>query len=241
MAKNVDRIWITPLGVASCRSASDRGKHRDSTAHPSVNRPLISWNARRARSVLLARMSSPVPFAGDPRYARSTLANSLAAPCSSRYLRVRQLWHLHLLRRGQRTALRVGRGRHPPVRPIFWLDVFDFAIVALRALSFRGTVGGVCSCPSSRSSSSYGHAGVCDLHQSRSLVAFPILVAWWLMIGRPGDPRPGLCRYAVAGLVTAVVVLLEVLVSSHRPGLPGVHGAPRPPAGGRRLPTSDVA
>ena len=86
----------------------------------------------------------------------------------------------------------------------------------------------------------YGHAGVFDLTQIEILVAFPILVAWWLIDRADPGTRDGLCRYAVAGLVTAVVVLLKYLYLLIVLACLGTRRA-APSSGVSRLPTSDVA
>ncbi len=57
----------------------------------------------------------------------------------------------------------------------------------------------------------YFGAGLLDIGQVEILVAFPILLAWWLI--DQADPRTsrGLRRYAAAGLTAAAVVLLKHL------------------------------
>jgi hypothetical protein len=57
----------------------------------------------------------------------------------------------------------------------------------------------------------YFSAGLLDLTQVEILVAFPILLAWWLIDrARPGT-RVAARRYAAAGLAAAAVVLLKHL------------------------------
>jgi hypothetical protein len=55
----------------------------------------------------------------------------------------------------------------------------------------------------------YLYADRLDLTQIESLVAFPILLAWWLIDGAQPVNRRGLWRYAAAGLAAAAVVLLK--------------------------------
>ncbi len=57
----------------------------------------------------------------------------------------------------------------------------------------------------------YSYAGLIDLTQVEILVAFPILLAWWLLDGASPRGRQGIRRYAAAGLAAAVVVLLKHL------------------------------
>jgi hypothetical protein len=55
----------------------------------------------------------------------------------------------------------------------------------------------------------YLYADVLDLTQIEILVAFPILLAWWLIDGAPPVNRRALWRYAAAGLAAAAIVLLK--------------------------------
>jgi hypothetical protein len=55
----------------------------------------------------------------------------------------------------------------------------------------------------------YLYADLLDLTQIEILVAFPILLAWWLIDGAQPVNRRALRRYAAAGLAAAAVVLLK--------------------------------
>jgi len=57
----------------------------------------------------------------------------------------------------------------------------------------------------------YLYTGLLDLTQIEILVAFPLLVAWWLIDQAHPGTRRGLRRYAAAGLAAAAVVLLKHL------------------------------
>ena len=175
-----------------------------------MNRPFISWNALALGSVLLAGgICLAMPFAGDQ--AIFTV-------------------HARQLTRGAVLYRDIFEFRQPGIfifyavsgqlfgftevgihlfELIYWLAFSIFAIVALRLyFAARWAVSLV---PIFTVVAYYGHAGVFDLTQIEILVAFPILVAWWLIDRADPGTRDGLCRYAVAGLVTAVVVLLKYL------------------------------
>jgi hypothetical protein len=90
---------------------------------------------------------------------------------------------------------------------VYWLA---FSVFALKALPpYFATRWGAALVPLLTVVVYYLHAGLLDLTQIEILVAFPILVAWWLVDrARPGT-RAGVRRFAAAGLVAAAVVLLK--------------------------------
>ena len=57
----------------------------------------------------------------------------------------------------------------------------------------------------------YLYARPYDLTQNEMLVAFPLLVVWWLLDQADARTRRGIARYAAAGLVAAAVVMLKYL------------------------------
>ena len=91
----------------------------------------------------------------------------------------------------------------------YWCAFSVFALVALRP--YFATRWGPPLVPIFTVAVYYAGAGLLDIGQVEILVAFPILVAWWLI--DLADPRTsrGLRRYASAGLAAAAVVLLKHL------------------------------
>ncbi len=57
----------------------------------------------------------------------------------------------------------------------------------------------------------YFSAGLLDLTQVEIIVAFPTILAWWLLDRARAGTRTGVGRYAAAGLAAATVVLLKHL------------------------------
>lgn len=92
---------------------------------------------------------------------------------------------------------------------IYWLAFSAFALAVLRPHFRSGWA--VSLVPVFTVGVYYLGARIIDLTQVEILVAFPLLVAWWL-IDR-GDPRTrwGLSLWAAAGAATAAVVLLKHL------------------------------
>ena len=92
---------------------------------------------------------------------------------------------------------------------VYWLA---FSVFALATLSpYFTTRWGAALVPVFTVVVYYLYAGLLDLTQVEILVAFPLLVAWFLIDqGDPGS-RTGLTRYAAAGLAAAAVVLLKHL------------------------------
>jgi hypothetical protein len=91
----------------------------------------------------------------------------------------------------------------------YWVAFSVFALVALRP--YFTTRWGPPLVPVFTVVVYYLYAGLLDPTQIEILVAFPLLVAWWLIDQAvPGTSR-GLKRYAGAGLATAAVVLLKYL------------------------------
>jgi hypothetical protein len=92
---------------------------------------------------------------------------------------------------------------------IYWLTFSAFALVALRPY-FRARWAAPLV-PVFTVVTYYLYAGLLDLTQIEILVAFPLLVAWWLIDRAEPRARQGVRRYAAAGLAAAVVVLLKYL------------------------------
>jgi hypothetical protein len=92
---------------------------------------------------------------------------------------------------------------------VYWLVFSVFALVALRP--YFTTSWGARLVPVFTVVAYYFHAGLLDLTQIEILVAFPILVAWWLIDQAEPRTRDGIRRYAAAGLAAAAVVLLKHL------------------------------
>jgi hypothetical protein len=91
----------------------------------------------------------------------------------------------------------------------YWLVFSVFALVALRP--YFTTRWGTPLVPIFTVVVYYLDAGLLDLTQIEIIVAFPILVAWWLIDqAEPGTPS-GIRKYAAAGLAAAAVVLLKHL------------------------------
>ena len=114
---------------------------------------------------------------------------------------------------------------------LYWIGFSVFALVALRpyftarwgppsVLLFTVVIY-------------YLSAGTLDLTQIEILVAFPILLAWWLLDGADAGTGHGSRRYAAAGLAAASVLLMKhlyvlivlaflvrTLIRSRRRGIP---------------------
>ncbi len=91
----------------------------------------------------------------------------------------------------------------------YWLAFSVFALVALRP--YFTTRWGAPLVPVFTVVVYYLYAGLLDLTQIEILVAFPILLAWWLIDQAQPGTRRGLKRYAAAGLAAAAVILLKHL------------------------------
>jgi hypothetical protein len=92
---------------------------------------------------------------------------------------------------------------------IYWLAFSVFALVTLPP--YFTTRWGATLVPVFTIVVYYLYAGLLDLTQVEILVAFPLLVAWWLIDQANPSTRAGLRRYAAAGLAAATVVLLKHL------------------------------
>ncbi len=92
---------------------------------------------------------------------------------------------------------------------IYWLIFSIFALLALRPYYTAAWAAPLV--PIFTAVAYYCHAGTFDLTQIEILVSFPILAGWWLIDSADPGTRAGLRRYAAAGLVAAVVVLLKYL------------------------------
>jgi hypothetical protein len=92
---------------------------------------------------------------------------------------------------------------------LYWIGFSAFALVALRP--YFTTRWAPSLVPVFTVVAYYLHAGLLDLTQIEILVAFPILLAWWLIDQAHPGTRRGLQRYAAAGLAAAAVVLLKHL------------------------------
>jgi hypothetical protein len=92
---------------------------------------------------------------------------------------------------------------------VYWLGFSVFALVALRP--YFTTPWGAPLVPVFTVVVYYLSAGALELTQVEILVAFPILVAWWLIDRTDPGTREGLGRYAAAGLAAAAVILLKHL------------------------------
>jgi hypothetical protein len=91
----------------------------------------------------------------------------------------------------------------------YWFAFSLFALVALRP--YFTTRWGAPLVPVFTVVSYYLYGELPDLTQIEILVAFPILVAWWLIDQAHPGTRTGVRRYAAAGLAAAAVVLLKHL------------------------------
>jgi len=89
----------------------------------------------------------------------------------------------------------------------YWLAFSVFALVALRP--YFTTRWGPALVPVCTVVVYYLYAESVDLTQIEMLVAFPILVAWWLIDRAQPGSRQGIRSYAAAGLAAAAVVLLK--------------------------------
>jgi Dolichyl-phosphate-mannose-protein mannosyltransferase len=90
---------------------------------------------------------------------------------------------------------------------IYWLAFSVFVSVALRP--YFATRWGAPLVPVFAVVVYYLYAGLLDLTQIEILVAFPLLLAWWLIDQAEPATRRGFRRYAAAGLAAAAVVLLK--------------------------------
>jgi hypothetical protein len=92
---------------------------------------------------------------------------------------------------------------------VYWLAFSVFALVTLPP--YFTTRWGAALVPVFTIVVYYLYAGLLDLTQVEILVAFPLLVAWWLIDQADPGTRAGLRRHATAGLAAAAVVLLKHL------------------------------
>jgi hypothetical protein len=91
----------------------------------------------------------------------------------------------------------------------YWVAFSAFCVAALRP--YFATRRGSPLVPVSTVVVYYLYAELLDLTQIEILVAFPLLLAWWLIDRADPSTRDGLRRLAAAGLVAAVVVLMKHL------------------------------
>jgi hypothetical protein len=91
----------------------------------------------------------------------------------------------------------------------YWLAFSVFTVVALRP--YFTSRWGAPLVPVFTVVVYYLYASLLDLTQIEMLVAFPILLAWWLIDQAQPGTRRGLRRYVAAGLAAAAVVLLKDL------------------------------
>ena len=91
----------------------------------------------------------------------------------------------------------------------YWVAFSVFAVAALRP--YFTTRWAVSLVPVLTVVVYYLYAETLELTQIEILVAFPLLVAWWLIDGADAGTRAGLARYAAAGLGAATVVLFKHL------------------------------
>ncbi len=91
----------------------------------------------------------------------------------------------------------------------YWIGFSIFALVALRP--YFTALWGAPLVPVLTVVVYYFYGATQDFTQIEILVAFPLLVAWWLIDQADPLTRRGVRRYAVAGLAAAVVVLLKHL------------------------------
>jgi hypothetical protein len=92
---------------------------------------------------------------------------------------------------------------------VYWLAFSVFALVTLSP--YFTTRWGAALVPAFTIVVYYLYAGLLDLTQIEILVAFPLLVAWWLIDQADPGTRAGLRRYAAAGVAAGAVVLLKYL------------------------------
>ena len=92
---------------------------------------------------------------------------------------------------------------------IYWLVFSLFMLIALRPYFSHRWAASLL--PLATVVVYYLHAGTLDLTQLEMLVAFPILVGWWLIDRAQPETHTGRRRYAAAGLAAAAVVLLKHL------------------------------
>jgi hypothetical protein len=92
---------------------------------------------------------------------------------------------------------------------IYWLAFSGFVLVALRPYFPARWAPPLV--PVFSVGVYYFYAGLLDLTQIEILIGFPLLAAWWLVDQADPEARSGRNRYAAAGLVAAVIVLLKHL------------------------------
>jgi hypothetical protein len=92
---------------------------------------------------------------------------------------------------------------------IYWIAFSVFALLAL--LPYFMTRWGASLVPLFTVVVYYLYAGLLDLTQVEVLVAFPILLAWWLIDRAEPGTRRGIRRYVAAGLAAAAVAFLKHL------------------------------
>jgi hypothetical protein len=92
---------------------------------------------------------------------------------------------------------------------IYWLVFSLFMLIALRPYFAHRWAASLL--PLATVVVYYLHAGTLDLTQLEMLVAFPIVVGWWLIDRAQPETHTGRRRYAAAGLAAAAVVLLKHL------------------------------
>jgi len=177
---------------------------------PGLNRPSLSWNAfALASAVLAGALCLAMPFSGDQAiftvHARQLTQGAVLYRDIFEF-RQPGIFIFYAVS-GQLFGF-TEVGIHL-FELIYWLVFSIFALVALRPYFTAAWAAPLV--PIFTVVAYYCHAGVFDLTQIEILVAFPILVAWWLIDRADPGTRDGLRRYAVAGLVTAVVVLLKYL------------------------------
>jgi hypothetical protein len=175
-----------------------------------MNRPSISWNAVALGLVLLTgSFCLAMPFSSD-----QALFTVYARQLTQGAVLYRDLFDIEspgifiFYAAGGQLFGFTEVGIHL-FELIYWLVFSVFALIALRPY-FRAAWAAPLV-PIFTVVVYYCRAGLFDLTQIEILVAFPILVAWWLIDRADPETRAGLRRYAVAGLVTAVVVLLKYL------------------------------
>jgi Dolichyl-phosphate-mannose-protein mannosyltransferase len=177
---------------------------------PGVNRPSLSWNAFALASVVLAgALCLAMPFSSD-----QALLTLYARQLTQGAVLYRDLFDIKqpgififYAVSGQLFGF-TEVGIHL-FELLYWLVFSIFALVALRPYFTAAWAASLV--PVFTVVAYYFHAGTFDLTQIEILVAFPILVAWWLIDRADPGTRAGLRRYAAAGLATAVVVLLKYL------------------------------
>ncbi len=175
-----------------------------------MNRPYILWNALSLGVVLLAGAAAlAMPFSSD-----QALLTIYARQITHGAVLYRDLFDIK--EPGIFIFYAVGGqlfgfteiGIHL-LELLYWLVFSLFAVIVLRPY-FTATWAPTLV-PIFSVFVYYCRVGLFDLTQIEILVGFPILLAWWLIDRAEPATRAGLRRYAVAGLVTAAVVLLKPL------------------------------